>query len=115
MTRTLYTWSLLRGLEPRIARLRADAILNKRRLTYTAFAATEPMTRTPSYLVGVRGLEPPTSRPPGERATRLRHTPTYKKIRGNDSTGMQSHPLLKTPFPPAFALARYGVINKRES
>ncbi len=27
-------------------------------------------------LVGVRGLEPPTPRPPGECATRLRHTPT---------------------------------------
>ncbi len=28
-------------------------------------------------MVGVRGLEPPTSRPPGERAARLRHTPNY--------------------------------------
>ena len=28
-------------------------------------------------MVGVRGLEPPTPRPPGECATRLRHTPTF--------------------------------------
>ena len=27
-------------------------------------------------MVGVRGLEPPTPRPPGECATRLRYTPT---------------------------------------
>lgn len=28
-------------------------------------------------MVGTAGLEPTTSRPPGERATRLRHVPTY--------------------------------------
>ena len=33
-------------------------------------------------MVGVRGLEPPTPRPPGECATRLRHTPNDLVIIG---------------------------------
>ena len=35
----------------------------------------KPPTRTTLSLVGVRGLEPPTSRPPAVRASQLRHTP----------------------------------------
>ena len=33
-----------------------------------------------NLLVGVTGFEPATSRPPAERATKLRHTPIEKSI-----------------------------------
>ena len=47
-------------------------------------------------MVGVRGLEPPTPRPPGECATRLRYTPFLKGLmRASARSHVQNQYIMK--------------------
>ena len=44
-----------------------------------------------SFIVGVTGFEPATSRPPAERATKLRHTPEVNSLYQNPGKNQQKN------------------------